>query len=73
MFTTAVYEQFGDRGVVGPAKLRKYIFVVGVLDNLDYNSSSTTAQDLFHGTAISVFQFPIITKWYLSRPYYYQS
>ena len=31
---------------------------IGTLDNLDHNSSSTTAKDSFHGTGISLFQFP---------------
>lgn len=31
---------------------------MGALDNLDHNPSSTTAKDSFHGTGISLFQFP---------------
>ena len=62
MLATAVCKQFEDEGVVCPAKLRKGLFVVGALDNLDYNPSSTTAQDSFHGTGISVFQFPTINN-----------
>ena len=38
--------------------MRKGLFTAGALDNLDHNPSSTTAQGSFHGTAISVFQFP---------------
>ena len=34
------------------------LFTVGALDNLDHNPSSTTAKDSFHGTGISLFQFP---------------
>ena len=34
----------------------------GALDNLDHNPSSTTAQGSFHGTGISVFQFPTETN-----------
>jgi len=34
------------------------LFTVGALDNIDYNPSSTTAQGSFHGTGISLFQFP---------------
>ncbi len=44
---TAVCE---DIGVVCPAQLRK---LLGALDNLDHNPSSTTAQGSFHGTGIS--------------------
>ncbi len=31
---------------------------VGALDNCDHNPTSATAQDSFHGTSISLFQFP---------------
>ena len=55
---TAVCEQFGEDGVVAPACLRKGLFTVGALDNLDHNPSSTTSVNSFHGTGISLFQFP---------------
>ena len=32
------------------------------LDNLDHNPSSTTSQSSFHGTFISIFQFPSPNK-----------
>jgi hypothetical protein len=54
----SVCRDFHDKGVVVPAQLRCGLFTVGALDNLDYNPSSTTAKDAFHGTAISLFQFP---------------
>ena len=53
----AVSEQF-QGGVVAPACLRKGLFTLGALDNLDHNPSSTTAVNAFHGTGISLFQFP---------------
>jgi len=34
------------------------LFTVGAIDNLDHNLSSLTAKGSFHGTAISLFQFP---------------
>jgi len=34
------------------------VFTVGALDNLDHNPSSSAAVDAFHGTGISLFQFP---------------
>ena len=55
---TAVCEQSKEDGVVAPACLQKGLFTVGVLDNLDHNPSSTTSVDSFHGTGISLFQFP---------------
>lgn len=51
-------EQFKADGVVCPSNLRKGLFTVGALDNLDYNPSSMTAQGSFHGTSISIIQHP---------------
>ena len=45
-----VCEDFKKKGVVCPAQLRKGLFTVGALDNIDHNPSSTTAKDSFHGT-----------------------
>ena len=52
---TSTCEQFKEDGVVSPACLRKGLFIVGALDNLDHNPSSTTSQSSFHGTGISLF------------------
>ena len=49
---------FEIEGVVFPAHLRKGLRTIGTLDNLDHNPSATTAQGSFHGTGISIFQFP---------------
>ena len=46
----AVCEDFRKKGVVCPAQMRKGLFTVGAIDNLDHNPSSTTAKDSFHGT-----------------------
>ena len=56
--TSAVCENMKMKGVVCPVHLRQGLFTVGALDNLDHNPSSTTAKDSFHGTGISLFQFP---------------
>jgi hypothetical protein len=53
----SVCNRFKEDGVVVPVPLRKGIFTVGALDNLDHNPSSATAQSAFHGTGISLFQF----------------
>ena len=45
-----VCEDFRKKGVVCPAQLRKGLFTVWALDNIDHNPSSTTAKDSFHGT-----------------------
>ena len=55
---TAVSKQFEEEGVVAPGCLRKRLLTFSALDNLDHNPSSTTAMDAFHGTGISLFQFP---------------
>lgn len=44
-----------------PSTLRKGLVTVGAVDNLDHNPTSTTAQSSFHGTAISITQFPTST------------
>lgn len=48
--------------------LRKGIFSVGALHNLDHNPSSTTSVSSFHGTGISIFQFPTENEPGESRP-----
>ena len=50
---TSTCERFKEDGVVSSACLRKGLFTVGALDNLDHNPSSTTSQSSFHGTGIS--------------------
>ena len=55
---TSTCERFEEDGVVSPACLRKGLFTAGALDNLDHDPSSTTSLSSFHGTGISLFQFP---------------
>ena len=55
---TSVCDHFKPVGVVCPLSLHSGLFTVGAIDNLDYDPSSTTAQGYFHGTGISLFQFP---------------
>ena len=55
---TSVSERFEEDNCVCPANLRKGLFSVAALDNIDHNPSSTTASSSFHGTSISIFQFP---------------
>ena len=55
---SAVSVHYEKEGIVCPPNLRKGLFTAGALDNLDHNPLSTTAQESFHGTAISIFQFP---------------
>ena len=44
--------------VVCPPALWKGIFTAGMVDNIDHNPSSRTAKDSFHGTGVSIVQFP---------------
>lgn len=54
----SVCHQFESESIVCPSNLRKGLFTVGALDNIDHNPTSTTAEGSFHGTGISVIQFP---------------
>jgi hypothetical protein len=65
---TSLCERFKEDGCVSPACLRKGLFSVGALDNLDHNPSSTTSVSSFHGTGISIFQFPTESVPGESRP-----
>ena len=53
---TAVCEDVEKKGVVCHAQLRKGLFTLGALDNLDHNPLSTTAKGAYHGTGMSLFQ-----------------
>ena len=55
---SAVCQRSIVEGVVCPSQMRRGLFTVGALDNIDHNPSSTTAQGSFHGTGISLFQSP---------------
>ena len=53
-----VCEQFKLEGIVCPHNLRKGLFTIGALDNIDHNPSSISAQGSLHGMAISIIQNP---------------
>ncbi len=55
---SSLCERGNETGVACPSLLRHDLFTAGAFDNLDHNPSSTTAKDSFHGTGISLFQFP---------------
>ena len=42
---------------VCPPRLQENIVTVSAIDNLDYNPSSSTTKDSFHGTGVNIFQF----------------
>ena len=52
----AVCRRYHQQNVVCPSNLRTGLFTTAAVDNIDHNPSSTTAQDSFHGTGISIFQ-----------------
>ena len=52
-----VCEQFHNNQVVCPPRLRSCVFTTSSVDNIDYNPSSNTSKESFHGTAISIFQY----------------
>ena len=54
----SVCRQAFEDGIVCPSHLRRGLYTVAALDNIDYNPSSTTAIGSFHGTGISIIQFP---------------
>ena len=56
--SNGVCNQFTLDGVVCPLKLRSGLFTTAAVDNIDYNPSSATAKDSFHGTGISLIQHP---------------
>ena len=45
---------FQQEGAVCPPELKSGLFTTAAVDNIDHNPSSTSAQDSFHGTGISL-------------------
>ena len=54
----SVSSRFEEEQCVCPPKLKEDLFTVGAVDNIDHNTSSLRSRDSFHGTAISLMQFP---------------
>ena len=54
----AAVSRYQEEGVVCPPVLRKGLFTTAAMDNIDHNPTSTTATTSFHGTSISLFQYP---------------
>ena len=57
-----VCAQYHEEQVVCPPQLSNGVFTCGAVDNIDHNPSARTAHDSFHGTAISLIQFPTSEK-----------
>ena len=53
-----VCQYYEIQRAVCPPQLKCGVFTTAAVDNIDHNLSSTSAQDSFHGTGISLFQHP---------------
>ena len=51
-----VSRRYTEESAVCPSNLRLDLFARAAVDNIDHKPTSTTAQDSFHGTGISLFQ-----------------
>ena len=54
----AAVGKYIEEGVVCPSILRKRLFTTAAMDNIDHNPTATTATTSFHGTSMSLFQYP---------------
>ena len=54
----ATVSRYQEEGVVCPPIRRKRLFTTAAMDNIDHNPTATTANTYFHGTSISLFQYP---------------
>ena len=57
--SNAQIESYELTGVFSPNPLRKSIFTVVAKDNIDFNTTSSTAVKHFHGTSMTVMEFPV--------------
>jgi hypothetical protein len=55
-----VCDKYNAEQLVCPPALRGNLFTIAAADNIDHNPSSSTARSSFHGTGISLFQFPSV-------------
>ena len=53
---SSVCEHFAETNIVIPTNSLENTFVVAGIDNINFNSSSNTGQNSFHGTSISLHQ-----------------
>ena len=60
--TAQVCKYYEDENIVCPPSMVPGEFTVGAIDNIDHNPSSSTAHQSFHGTSISIFQYPEVPK-----------
>ena len=55
----ALSQNYFREGTFIPTNLRKGCFVIFVKDNIDKNASANLIKSHYHGTSISLLQFPI--------------
>ena len=55
-----VCKQFRQENIVCPHDLRKNLYTVGALHNIDHDPSSTSAEGSFHSTSIIIIQCPTL-------------
>uniref|UniRef100_A0A1X7TS12 Uncharacterized protein n=1 Tax=Amphimedon queenslandica TaxID=400682 RepID=A0A1X7TS12_AMPQE len=58
LMNNRICQKYHAEQLVCPPNLRPGLFITAAIDNIDHNPSSTTAADSFHGTGISLFQYP---------------
>ena len=51
-----VLNHYEEQNLVCPPSLKLNLFTTSALDNIDHNPSSTSSEDSFHRTGISLFQ-----------------
>lgn len=54
----AAIERAKEEKVFCPPTFRRGLFTVKAYDNIDHSPSSVASQELFHGTAASMFELP---------------
>ena len=57
-FGEALLQLFHDDDAVIPVLLQTWLFTVGAKDNIDKNARCTNSKSHYHGTTMSLFQFP---------------
>ena len=58
IITKDLCQKYKEAEVVCPPSLYSGLFTCAAIDNIDHNSSSSTSKSSFHGTSISLFQYP---------------
>ena len=51
-----VLSHYAEQQLVCPSSLKFNLCITGAFDNINHNSNSTTAENSFHGSGISLFQ-----------------